>query len=59
MFVPLTPRGELLKQLVEVEDDLAEEIGWKCKLVEHPGTPLVYKFITKTPVEEGCPEGIK
>ena len=54
MFVPCTPGGELIKQLQNVEDELAADLGWKAKLVERPETPIVKKFIKSFPMVSGC-----
>ena len=54
MFVPCTPGAKLLNRLQKVEDELAPKTGWKAKMVERPGVPLLRKFIKSFPMVNGC-----
>ena len=57
MFVPQSRDSLLFKMVSEREDLLKSEMTWGVKILEAPGSKLLNSFVTKFPMEEGCPRG--
>ena len=59
MFVPSTQGGRLTQMLEEVEETLSLEVGWKPKIIEQSGLPLMNVFRSKMPIKAGCPMSLE
>ena len=57
-FVPPSPGSMLCNRMVQIEEQCREDISWKCKIMEQPGTPLWLSFLKKTPMMGGCAIGL-
>ena len=58
-FVPQSRESLLFKLIQQKETKLGEELGWKVKILEAPGLPILNKLTKKFPLAEGCPKGKK
>ena len=54
MFIPNTVGGELIKRVEEQEVKIQSVTGWKAKVVEKPGTPLITLFQRSFDMAGGC-----
>ena len=41
--------------ICEKEEKLQKDSGWKIKVMEQAGTPLLTRFASKFPIIQGCP----
>ena len=49
LMVPQTPMGALAKLLREKMDSMAPSLGWKYRIVEKAGTPIIGKVSKSNP----------
>ena len=56
-FIPKTPGGKLLDMVQKGEQKLENQLDWRVKLLEKPGTPLFTCFMKKFAMEKGCFRG--
>ena len=56
-FIPKTPGSKLLYMVQKGEQTLKNQVDWRVKLLEKPGTPLFTWFMKKFPMEKGCYRG--
>ena len=54
IFVPPTSGGKLSQLIQGVEEELSQDTGWKMKIVESSGTPIVQSLKSNFVMEEGC-----
>ena len=54
IFIPNTVGGELIKRVEEQEAKIQSVTGWKAKVVEKPGTPLITLFQRSFDMAGGC-----
>ena len=57
LFVPATPKSELLERIIRADQGVGRDISWKIKFMERSGTPLLNTFMKKFPLSQGCPRG--
>ena len=56
-FVPQSSKSLLFKLIKERENSIKFKFNWGVKILEAAGTPLLNKFICKSPIDQGCPRG--
>ena len=54
MFIPSTVGGKLIKLVEEKEENVQLLTGWKAKVVEKPGAPLINLFQKSFEMVGGC-----
>ena len=57
LFIPSTPEGKLTEMIRKTEEEFWSEDGWKIKVLEKPGTPLMNQFLKTFEMEQGCYRG--
>ena len=57
VFVPKTKGGALADKIKEKEDELSHDFGWRLKILEKPGQPLLNTFGKQFKMKYGCYRG--
>jgi len=59
LFIPPTGGGKLSTMIADAELNLSKETGWKVKVLENSGTPLVQFLKPSFEMYEGCVLGVE